>query len=649
MVSTNVVLYWIGALRGLNGGQQHAEFGFFQEAAAVHGIDLRVIEVDDIVLAHDGKTTEVRVDGELHSPSTAFFHTKWADSLLDGAAKWRHLTTTASLEAAGFCVTVPALHTMTYGDRVTTGLRADWHGIPSVPSVRVCTREIGNHPERFEPGAWGLAFPLTIGAAAWHGPEFTVSDAESMRAVVQMAGASELTLSISAATDAEVHRVYCIGGQPYGRLSADGEIGPVPEALQASARGIADEIGLAFISLEYHEKDGRYALAAVEADQDDGFRIPAIAEARFGAYRHLFDQFLIGAETRSWAHRTQRSAAPVGERGSAAMYWIRTDRESKTPNPGHDAADQRFELAGERSGMRIRPVAVDDIVVGHTGEAPQVLVHGKPVNPAEAFFHTKLMSWPENKPDLWRHLSTYCALEAAGFFTTVPALHSVINNDKLLSALVCPDSTPTVATTSVHTGPFIDAGRVFDGPLEFPVIVKPSSWGAGNSVFAVRSRDELNSVLRLAAAAELTAVIQPWLGTGVADCRVYCVDGEPRGAIMRRPRGQSVTSNLGQGGRVEVVDVPPELVAPARDVARTIGLPYAGIDFLRASDGWWFSEIEVDGDTLPSSVELTDLRFGSYRLAFDRFVMGARSGWVFDRTSAENKLCLRGAALERAR
>ncbi|MFJ1767889.1 RimK family alpha-L-glutamate ligase [Amycolatopsis sp. NPDC088138] len=642
MVRTNVVLYWLRPDRGAN----DEEAGFFREAAAACGIDLRVARTGDVVLSHDGKTTEVRVDGEVVSPSTAFFHTKWPGAPSDPAGEWRHLTTTAALEAAGFLVTVPALHTMVYGDRTGTGLRADWHGIPSVPSVRVCTREIGNHPARFEPGAWGLDFPLSVRAAAWHGPEFTVDDAEGLRAVFQMAGAAELTLSISAATGADVRRVFCVGGEPYGCLPAEGALRPVPDALLASARGVAGELGLACVTLEYHEKDGRHLLAAVEADQDDELRIPALAQARFGAYRRLFDEFVTGAGTGSWSYRPQPGGVPIGTRGDAVMYWIRTDRESKTPNPAHDVADQRFELAGERAGTRIRPVAVDDVVVGRTGDVPQVLVHGQRVDPAEAFFHTKLMSWPENEPDLARHLATYCVLEAAGFFTTVPAMHSVINNDKLLSAVLCPGGIASIATTSVHTRP--GAAVVFDAPIEFPVIVKPAGWGAGNSVFALRNRADLNPVLRLAGAAGLTVVIQPWLGTGVADCRVYCVDGEPRGAVLRRPRGDSVTSNFGQGGRAEAVEVPAELAGPAREVALTLGLPYVCVDFLHGADGWWFSEIEADGDTLPSSADLTDLRFGSYRLAFDRFAAGAPSGWLFGRTSTDARLSLRGPAPERA-
>ncbi|MER7862380.1 hypothetical protein ABTX61_25000 [Amycolatopsis japonica] len=656
MASTNMVLYWMlpeWSLEARTAGRKHGEIESSQAAAAGHGIDLQVIGVEDVVLFDDGKTTEVRVDGETVSPSTAFFHTKWTGSPVGADDTWRHLTTSASLEAAGFYVTVPAAHTVLLGDRVTTGLRANWHGIPTIPSVRVCTREIGNHPDRFDPGVWGLTFPLVVRAAAGHGPEFTVSDEESLRAVFQLAGASELTLSISAADTDRVHRVYCVGGEPFGCVTADGDLGPVPDAVLASARGIGAELGLACLSLEYHERDGRYLLAEVEADQAAGLRIPELSEARFGAYRQWFSRFLAGSDSRQWTYRAPQSghtSSQAVDRTPAVMYWVRTDRESKTPNPGHDAADQRFDLSGERFGMRIRPVAVDDIVVGHTGVAPQVLVHGQPVNPAGAFFHTKLMSWPENRPDLWRHLSTYTALEAAGYFTTVPGMHSVINNDKLLSNMLCPDGIAKIATTSVHTRALVASDSVLEhSELEYPVIVKPSSWGAGNSVFVVRSRNELDSVLQIAAAAELTVVIQPWLGTGVADCRVYCVDGEPSGAILRRPRGDSVTSNLGQGGLVEVTDVPSDLVAPAREVAQTLGLPYSCIDFLRAADGWRFSEIEVDGDTLPSSVELTNLRFGTYRLAFDRFVGGDRSEWTFDRKEPDGLLSLRGSVPESAR
>ncbi|MFI0717001.1 RimK family alpha-L-glutamate ligase [Streptomyces inhibens] len=317
------------------------------------------------------------------------------------------------------------------------------------------------------------------------------------------------------------------------------------------------------------------------------------------------------------------------------MFWIRSERESKSPNPFDAEINSRYDAAARAAGVLLSRISVDDVVVGTTEVGASVRVRGELVAADTAFFHTKLVTWPVDRFDYWRHLTTYAALSAAGFYTTFPVGYSLINNEKLITALrpfgsVVP-RLPTVRLSTRGYGPdHLDwctaAMRASD--IAFPVVVKPSSWGGGNSVFVASNAGELDTVLTWAAAAELTVVVQPWLGRDVVDYRVFYVDGEPYRVLTRKPRGDALAGNVGQGGVAGWTAMPDALVAPARAVARDIELPYLCIDFLCADGQWWFSEIEIDGGTTQGDHHMTEVRFGSYRSRFDTFVGDLRSGGV---------------------
>ncbi|MFI0723487.1 RimK family alpha-L-glutamate ligase [Streptomyces sp. NPDC021224] len=304
-----------------------------------------------------------------------------------------------------------------------------------------------------------------------------------------------------------------------------------------------------------------------------------------------------------------------------ALYWIRSERAAGAPDPHGDRILRRCAAAAGRHGMDLRSATVDDIVVACDGGEPSVRVHGTPVSPHEVFFHTKLMSWPANAVDVWRHLTTYAVLEEAGFCVTVPALHSMVNNDKLLAGLqdfgpgVRPLPTLRLPTRAYYPGQY-DLQALGIG---YPAVVKPSDWGGGNAVFVADGPRRLHEVLVLASASERTMVVQPWLGPDTRDHRVYCFDGEPARSSVRRLAAGAAAGNVTQGGSAALAEPPAALLGPARAVARAIGLPYVCVDFLEAGGDFWFSEIEVDGGTSVGGAELTAARFGAYRRHFDRF------------------------------
>ncbi|NGY63126.1 hypothetical protein G7043_29830 [Lentzea sp. NEAU-D13] len=307
------------------------------------------------------------------------------------------------------------------------------------------------------------------------------------------------------------------------------------------------------------------------------------------------------------------------------MYWIRSERDSRNPNPIFGPMLEQYAAAFASVNVELRWISVDDLVIGSTGGKPSVHVFGERVDPHKAFFHTMLMSSPHNRIDAWRHLTTYAALEAAGFFVTVPFMHSVMNDDKMLTNLqVFRGAGRAVPTVRINTrgwgtnGVRVDEDVLPAAGISFPAVVKPVDWDGGHSVFLAESQEKLDALLSIAGSADLTMVVQPYLGSDTVDCRVFCVDGEPFVMNIRRPVDGNIAGNVAQGGAWGLVPVPDELAAAARKVAAVFALPYLSVDFLVAGDEWWLSEAELDAGS--PDVPMAAIRFDSYRKRFADFV-----------------------------
>jgi hypothetical protein len=311
------------------------------------------------------------------------------------------------------------------------------------------------------------------------------------------------------------------------------------------------------------------------------------------------------------------------------IFWLWPQRERLADYLEHeDEVWSAYRKSAERAGLTFTVIAADDVVVQTRPGSARVYVHGREVHPDTSMFHTSLLTWPCYQVDVWRFLSTFAVIEAAGFCTTIPTPLTLVNNDKLLT-LMQPygRELPWVPTTRILTRFYWSLHERLNPELiDFPVLVKPASWGSGFGVTKAESLKELNAILQLAGAAELPMVIQPWLGEGISDCRVYVVDGVALTANIRSPRDGSLVASVTHGGETVMAEVPPHLVEPAKHVAASLGLRYVCVDFLVRGDDYWLSEIEMDGSINADQTELRDAMFRAYRGLFDDHVAGHRAG-----------------------
>ncbi len=137
------------------------------------------------------------------------------------------------------------------------------------------------------------------------------------------------------------------------------------------------------------------------------------------------------------------------------------------------------------------------------------------------------------------------------------------------------------------------------------VVLKPLGGRAGQGVvFAAADTPGLGALLELVTAQEqLPVMVQAFLpGVREGDKRILLVDGEPLGAVNRKPRQGEFRSNLAVGGQAEACELTAaerricDALAPA---LRAEGLFFVGIDVI---DGR-LSEINVTSPTGVREVE----------------------------------------------
>jgi glutathione synthase/RimK-type ligase-like ATP-grasp enzyme len=285
------------------------------------------------------------------------------------------------------------------------------------------------------------------------------------------------------------------------------------------------------------------------------------------------------------------------------MVWVFPDRESTRAAHYYEWSfwSQHVEVAQEL-GMSWDRHAPEDIAVDAMDREPQVYVAGELVSPADTLFVTSLYSLPYQAMEVFSQYAIYAVLERSGFYLPHPPYLSAVANDKLATQLHFPDSPiPTIPTIRIGTGRDL-AFRHYEPALRrvrFPAIVKPVGWCTGWGICLARDLEDLRGLLSLAQGGDTPLVIQPYLGSGTVDLRVFMVDGKPHTVGRRTPAPGGYVSNMGRGGTVDYVPLPAELAGAIEYFAEAAPIPYLCVDFLFDGERYWLSEIEPDGATFP--------------------------------------------------
>jgi RimK-like ATP-grasp domain len=309
------------------------------------------------------------------------------------------------------------------------------------------------------------------------------------------------------------------------------------------------------------------------------------------------------------------------------LYWFWPERA----RPQSVAADEHgwanYRRAAQAAGLQLELIAVDDVDLLADPAGPRAYVRGEPVDPRQAVFHNKLYTWPMFQPDVWRSLALFQGLAGAGYHTLVRPELNLISNDKAATLLQLRHvDTGWLPTLSLPTREFTRLRvRLAEAGIGYPVVVKPAGWGSGKGVIRADSERELLMALRLAAAGELTMVVQPFLAPAgnLADIRVYCVDREPAGALRRTAGAGGTVANVTSGGTAELVRIPSDLQERAAAIAAYLDTPWLAVDFLSDGRRSYLSEVEIDAYVGPVTARLPGMdaimtaRFQAYRRRFE--------------------------------
>jgi hypothetical protein len=315
------------------------------------------------------------------------------------------------------------------------------------------------------------------------------------------------------------------------------------------------------------------------------------------------------------------------------LCWVFPDRESSRTAVKWDGAFWQTyrEVAKEvdLSWDRVTPESVT--VDALDPDRPRFYVDGAPVTPADTLFLTSLYSLPYQASDVFNQLALYTVLEQGGFYLPHPPGLATVCNDKLGSLLFLRDCpVPPVPTLRIAPGRDLvyDEYESTITDLTYPAVAKPAGWCSSRGINLARDPHDVRGLLSLAQGGDTAMVFQPYLGPHTRDYRVYLIDGEALGVLVRVPGPGTVYAQFSTGGTLHYTDLPAELEPAVAYFAEKVPVPYVCVDFLHDGEKFWLSEFELDGTiqcpdpTSPGVVAtqrgLIAARFQAYRRAHER-------------------------------
>ena len=117
-------------------------------------------------------------------------------------------------------------------------------------------------------------------------------------------------------------------------------------------------------------------------------------------------------------------------------------------------------------------------------------------------------------------------------------------------------------------------------------VVKPLDGCGGRGVFVLRADDPNAGVIVDVATGDgrRRVIVQAWLPvTETGDKRIFLLDGEPAGALLRMPSGSDVRANLCRGGCAHATTLTArerEIASAVGAACRALGLVFVGIDVI---------------------------------------------------------------------
>jgi glutathione synthase/RimK-type ligase-like ATP-grasp enzyme len=319
------------------------------------------------------------------------------------------------------------------------------------------------------------------------------------------------------------------------------------------------------------------------------------------------------------------------------LCWLFPDRESSRTAVKWDGAFwQTYREVAKDVDLSWDRVTPESVTVDALDpDRPRFYVDGALVTPADTLFITSLYSLPYQASDVFNQLALYAVLEQGGFYLPHPPSLATVCNDKLATLLFLRDCpVPSIPTVRIASGRDLlyDEYVSTIADLTYPAVAKPAAWCASRGINLARDPHDVRGLLSLAQGGDTAMVFQPYLGPRTLDYRVYMIDGEAMGVLVRKPGEGAVYTQFTTGGTLRYTGLPPELEPAVAYFAEKVPVPYLCVDFLHDGEKYWLSEIELDGtiqcpdptspDVVATQRSLIAARFEAYRRGHARHQSG---------------------------
>ncbi|TSA37706.1 MAG: RimK family alpha-L-glutamate ligase [Porphyromonadaceae bacterium] len=202
-------------------------------------------------------------------------------------------------------------------------------------------------------------------------------------------------------------------------------------------------------------------------------------------------------------------------------------------------------------------------------------------------------------PRLGDNLRYGCAIldhlhSNVGIFCPIPTSGLLTASDKFETIQKCSQFGIRTPRTLLYSG-----GDSVDQLIEkiggMPVVVKQLHGSQGKGVAYLDSMGAVRSTLDSFSKANIPVLVQEYIEASGTDFRVFVVGGKAVASYKRVAARGDFRANISQGGQGIKADISKEEEYMCLMAAQAVGLPIAGVDFLRAKDGQPFL-IEVNGN-----------------------------------------------------
>jgi gamma-F420-2:alpha-L-glutamate ligase len=126
--------------------------------------------------------------------------------------------------------------------------------------------------------------------------------------------------------------------------------------------------------------------------------------------------------------------------------------------------------------------------------------------------------------------------------------------------------------------------------FEYPLILKKSSGSQGKAVLLVQNERHLKDLEGMLDVRS-PLIFQEYISSSHGkDVRVFVIDGEPIGAMLRIAQ-KGFKSNFHQGGLVQPIPLSDKIKSLVANISNSVKLDIAGIDFLINNDDYSICEL----------------------------------------------------------